>query len=198
VETPTSSFDLIERIRQGDADAFTPLFERYRPRLALLIHFRISRELRQKVQVDDLLQETFFRAFAEMGTFQYRGRGSFFRWMARIAEHVVIDAARFHRRDKRHAREVVPFRSPSNPFGPEPATSRTPSRILFESEKMRSLMDGLAALPEDDREVILLAKIEGLSMEEIGRRMSRSRSAAALLLHRALKRFRKTQAESGR
>jgi len=66
-DAATSSFDLVERARRGDQQAFTRLFEKYRKRLAVLIHYRMSAELRAAMEVDDLLQETLLRAFAARG-----------------------------------------------------------------------------------------------------------------------------------
>ena len=66
----------------------------------------------------------------------------------------------------------------------------TPSRILFQSERARALMARLDALPPQYREVIVLAKLEGLAPGEIAERLGKPREAVALLLHRALKRFR--------
>lgn len=55
---------------------------------------------------------------------------------------------------------------------------------------MAALLARLDALSEEYRQAILLAKIEGLSTAELAERLGKSRQAAALLLHRALKRFR--------
>src|SRR5689334_9596898 len=91
----TTSFGLIERVRAGDQDAFTSLFDRYRRRVAVLIHYKLSDDLRgSSLEVDDLLQETFLRAFRDIEQFTYRAPGSFLRWLASIADHVVIDAVR--------------------------------------------------------------------------------------------------------
>ncbi len=186
----TSSFTLIDRIKQGDRDAFTPLFEMYRARLAVLIHYRLGPQLRAEVEVNDLLQETLLKAFRDFDHFQYRGPGSFLHWLSRIADHIIIDAARFQGRNKRHATEMVPLRSDSQPQGAEPIDSRTPSRLLAQNEGLRQLLAMLEALPEQYRQVILLAKVEGLPTDEVAERLSRSRASTALLLHRALRRFR--------
>jgi RNA polymerase sigma factor (sigma-70 family) len=111
-------------------------------------------------------------------------------WLSKITGHVIVDLARFHGRQQRQAVETVPFRSESNPRGPEPVDSMTPSRILRENEEADTLIQKLGALPDDYREAILLAKVEGLSTAEVAERMGRSREAAALLVHRAVKRFR--------
>jgi RNA polymerase sigma-70 factor (ECF subfamily) len=197
MDAPTSTFDLLDRFRQGDEHAFTELFHRYRPRLAVLIHYRLSPALRLTTEVDDMLQEVFLIAARDLDRFEYRSPGSFWRWLARIVAHVVADTARFHARQKRQAAEMVRFRSESNPAGADPATSETPSRIFSQSERLRDLLRRLDALPENYRNVILLAKFEGLETAEIAERLSTTREAAALLLHRALKRFREENPPDG-
>ena len=186
----TSSHGLIERIKNGDPEAFTALFEKYRPRLAVLIHYRLSAQLQSAFEVDDILQETFLKAFRDFRQFTYQGAGSLMAWLARIADHVMADLARFQSRQKRHAEEMLRFRSDSNPTGPEPADSRTPSRILAEEEGLQRLLAKLNSLPENYRQAILLMKVEGLSTQEAAERLGKSNEATALLLHRALKRFR--------
>jgi len=186
----TSSHDLIERIKNGEQEAFSALFEKFRPRLAVLIHYRMSPELHGFFEVDDILQETFLEAFRDFRQFTYQGPGSLMSWLARIADHVMADLARSQGRQKRHAGEMLRFRSESNPSGPEPVDSRTPSRILAEEEGLRRLLAKLNSLPDNYRQAILLMKVEGLSTPEAAMRLGKSNEATALLLHRALKRFR--------
>ena len=193
MQPPTSSFGLIESFKKGDSRAFSLLFEKYRPRLAVLIHYKLSSERRHIVDVDDILQETFLEAVRDIGHFEYRSPGSFLSWLSSIADHVIIDAARFERRQKRDGGEPLRFRSESNPEGPEPAETKTPSRVLAQKEAVQALLEKLNALPEDYRQAILLAKIEGLNTQELAERLGKSREAAALLLHRAIQRFRQLQ-----
>jgi len=197
MDAVTSSHDLIERIRAGDQEAFTALFNKYRRRLAVLIHYRLNPELRPFAEVEDILQEAWFRAFRDFAQFTYRAPGSFMSWLARIAEHVVADLARSQGRQRRHAAAMVRFRSESNPAGPEPLDSKTPSRLLAQEESLRRLLDKLNALPDDYRQAILLMKVEGLSTAEAAERLGKSKEATALLLHRALKRFRALGESSG-
>lgn len=193
MESATSTFNIIDKIRNGDEQAFSLLFEKYRPRLAVIIHYRLSPEQRHAIGVDDVLQETLLKGFRDFHQFTYQSPGSFLRWLSRIADHVITDLVRSQGRQKRYAREMVPFRSKSNPNGPEPVDSMTPSRFLAESEQVHSLLQTLDALPEDYRKAILLTKIEGLSTQEMAVHLGKTREAAALILHRALKRFRKLQ-----
>ena len=190
VSSFTSTFDLVERFRAGDEAAFGQIFAAYRPRLAVLIRYKLSEHLRERVEVDDILQEVFFAASKDIGSFTYRSPGSFMSWLSRIADHLIADEARSAARQKRRAVELVRFRSASNPEGPEPADPTTPSRILMQNEGVENLLARLDALPPDYRQAILLAKVEGLSSAEMAIRMSRSREAVAVLLHRALQRLR--------
>jgi RNA polymerase sigma-70 factor (ECF subfamily) len=188
--SPTTSFGAVQKVKSGDAEAFSALFAKYRPRLAVLLRYKAGPDLLASVEIDDLLQETFLRAFRDIGGFTYEKPGSFWNWLASIAGHVVQDAARFQSRRKRHAGEILRFRSESNPDGPDPVDTKTPTLLLREKEGLQALVDRLDALPEDYRQAILWAKIEGLSTAEMAERMDRPRESAALLLHRALKRFR--------
>jgi len=193
----SSSFDLIERIKNGDREALSALFEKYCRRLAVLIHYRLSPELRSFFEVDDILQETFLKAFRDFDQFTYQSPGSFMSWLARIADHVMADLARSQGRQKRHAAEMLRFRSESNPSGPEPVDSRTPSRVLAEEEGLRRLLEKLNLLPENYRKAILLMKVEGLTTQEAAVRLGKTNEATALLLHRALKRFRSLEDRQG-
>ena len=193
--SPTSTFALLEKAKSGDEQALSRAFERQRRRLAVLIHYKLGPEARRWDEVDDLVQETCLRAFRDIDRFTYQSPGSFLRWLSSIADHAIIDRARYHQRERRAAEEV-PFRSASNPHGPEPADSCTPSRLFAQQEAMERLLARLDALPEDYRTVLLLAKIEGLSTAAIAERMGKSRETVALLVYRALKRFRALSGEN--
>jgi len=189
VDSPTSTFTLLEQARTGDGQALSRVFEKYRRRLAVLVHFKLNPHARSFTEVEDIVQETCLRAFRDLDRFTYLSPGSFLRWLSSIADHVIIDRLRYQNRERRAGEEVA-FRSESNPAGPEPADTKTPSRLFAQQEAVERLLDRLAALPEDYRQAILMAKIEGLSTAEMAARMEKSREAVALLVYRAVKRFR--------
>jgi len=189
VPSPTSTFGLLEQARNGDREALSQAFERHRRRLAVLIHFKLAPRARQFADVEDVVQETCLRALRDIGRFSYQSPDSFFRWLSAIADHVIVDRVRYRNRECR-AGEDVPFRSASNPLGPEPADTKTPSRLLAQQEALERLLDRLNALPEEYREVILLAKIERLPTREIAERLGKPREAVSLLVYRAVKRLR--------
>lgn len=189
MEPPTSSHGLVGRVQQGDPDAFSLLFEKYRPRLAVLIHYQLGETTRRHTDVDDVLQETLLRAFRDIRQFQYHSPGSFLNWLARISGHVIADLARSQGRQKR-AGEHVPFRSESNPGGPEPASYATPSRIFSANEALEQFIEKLDLLPEEYRNIILLVKVDELTTAQAAERLGKTREATSLLLHRAIKRLR--------
>lgn len=189
METVTSTFALLEKAKTGDGAALSLAFERYRRRLSILIYFKLSPRARQYTEVEDLVQETLLRGFRDIGSFSYESPGSLLRWLSRLADHVIIDQLRYRNRDCR-AGEEVRFRSDSNPQGPEPADSKTPSRLFAQREAVEQLLSRLDQLPENYREAILMAKVEGMSTAEMAERLGTSREAVALLVYRAAKRFR--------
>jgi len=189
METATSTFALLEKAKTGDDEALSKLFEQYRRRLIVLVHFKMSPQSRQRSEVEDVVQEVCLRAFRDVDRFTYRTPGSFLGWLSAIADHVIADRARYRNRECR-AGEEVRFRSESNPLGPEPADSRTPSFLLRQEEAVGRLLERLGRLPEDYRQAILLAKIEGMSTAETAERMGKSREQVALLVYRAAKRLR--------
>jgi RNA polymerase sigma-70 factor (ECF subfamily) len=194
MDSATSTFGLVERFKRGETEAFSLIFRKYRRRLAVLVYYKMSAELRASVEVDDILQEVFLAAAQDMGSFTYQSPGSLMAWLSRIADHGLTDAARYQKRGKRHAEEMLRFRSESNPAGPEPVDRETPSQVFARAENMQILLKKLNALPAEYREMILLAKFEGLTTKEISERVKRSREIVALTLHRALKRFRELEA----
>jgi DNA-directed RNA polymerase specialized sigma24 family protein len=129
MDSPTSTFTLLEKAQAGDREALSRAFEKYQRRLALLVHFKLSGRTRTFAEGDDIVQETLLRAFRDIQHFSYRAPGSFLRWLSAIAVHVIVDSVRYQGRERR-AGEKVPFRSESNPAGPEPADPKTPSRLL--------------------------------------------------------------------
>jgi RNA polymerase sigma-70 factor (ECF subfamily) len=198
MDSATSTFGLVERFKRGETEAFSLIFRKYRRRLAVLVYYKMSAELRGVVEVDDILQEVFLAAAQDMGNFTYQSPGSLMAWLSRISDHVVVDAVRYQNRGKRHAEQLLRFRSESNPAGPEPVDRETPSQLFARAENIQILLKKLDALPGEYREMILLAKFEGLTTKEISERVKKTRESVSLTLHRALKRFRELETAAQR
>lgn len=176
----TSIEQLLRQAKKGDRVAFENLVKIYRPRLEAFIHLKFGFEIRGMVEFDDVVQETFFRAYNSIETLRASKETSFFTWLAGIAKHVILNEARFHQR-----RPTAPHESKAMTSEP------SPSRILRRNERFARLEEALDSLSPDHREVILLARIEGLSLAEVAKRMKRTQGAVAQILWRALKSLRK-------
>ena len=170
----TTSLEIILQAQQGDEHAFARLFARYERKIAILSDYHMSSDLRARLEVEDVLQEIFLRAFRDLGQFTYQSAGSFQKWLIAIAGNVLTDLARSQGRQKRKAEAIVPFRSESNPGGVDPADSRTPSRWLREEQHLE-LLKKLEVLPEEFRQAIGRPRLEGLTTGEMGQRMGEKR-----------------------
>ena len=84
---------LVGRAKQGDLTAFEDAIARLRPRLESLVGFQLGDGLKQRIEVDDVLQEALMRSFRSLGQFEWRGEESFFRWISGISRHVVLETA---------------------------------------------------------------------------------------------------------
>jgi RNA polymerase sigma-70 factor (ECF subfamily) len=189
--TVTQSLEIVERAKKGDQDAFFWLFQKHQSRLAVFIRYQMSDALRRRYEIDDVLQELFLRAFRDLPHFKYQGAGSFLRWLFQIARHTLQDLARHEDRKKRKVeQEALSPSAASRPIVTEPAHSQTPSRILFQRERLAQLLKSLDALAEADRELILLAKVEGLAIGEMSQLLGKDKIQISLSLHRALQRLR--------
>ena len=123
MDANTSTFTLLEKAKAGDEEALSQVFEQYRRRLAVLVHFKLSPQARERSEVDDVVQETCLRAFRDVNRFTYQTPGSFLRWLSSIADHVIVDRVRYRNRDcrvgKRYRSGARATRSARNPWTPE-------------------------------------------------------------------------------
>src|SRR5687767_8694721 len=98
------SLDLIRRVREGDADAATELFDRYVERLMGLVRKRLSTKLARRIDPDDVVQSAYRSFFvrAREGRFDVSESGDLWRLLAAIAINKVLLNARHHRAEKRN------------------------------------------------------------------------------------------------
>ena len=173
--------DLVAKARSGDRSAFELLVGQHQDRLERLVSSRMGHHLCSDVEPADVVQEALLRAFGAIDRFRWSGEDSFMRWLGAIAENVILNAT------KRLSRR------PSLRLDRSVAGSDTPpSKGLQRGERFERLESSLDQLSPDHREVILLARIEGLSMKEIACRMNRSESAVKNLLLRAIRSLRES------
>jgi RNA polymerase sigma-70 factor (ECF subfamily) len=184
MEPQSDTRTLIEKAQRGDRDAFQVLLEAHRDSLDRYVRLRRGAHFLQHVEVEDVLQETITRAFEAIGRFEWRGNGSFLRWMKGIAERVILKLAQRRRRDVLYLDRDLSARDVS------------PSKAMRREERFDRFQDALDSLSPDYREVVDLARLQGLGIKEIARRMNRSPKAVAHLVSRALQKLKKAIGET--
>lgn len=167
---------LIGALRRRDPAAFATVFDLYADRV-----YRLAAGLlKDEVEADGVVQDTFLRLFERLESFE--GRASLGTWLYRVAYNQAID--RLRRR-----RPTVSLER-SGELGLEPPAlladwGALPEQALASTEMQAALDRALAALPEAYRAVFMLREIEGLSTEETAAVTGLSPGAVKVRLHRA-------------
>lgn len=149
----------------GNQDAFKKLMDRHR---TAIFHI-VLKIVRNREAADDLVQETFMKAFSSLAT--YRSEYKFSTWIYRIAANASIDYLR-----KQRIKTLSLDSPPDSIDGPieiEVAdNSYNPEKDLVEREQRLSINDAIDSLPEKYRVVILYRHKDDKSYEEIAEALS--------------------------
>jgi RNA polymerase sigma-70 factor (ECF subfamily) len=185
----------VARVSEGDPDALQRLIIEYHAHLRRAVDAGVSRQLRSRIDPDDILQQTYVVAFRSVKERRFEGPGAFYKWLEAIALSRLRDEERALRRRKRDVgREVsVSWRSgQSIPALCDRLTGAdaTPSRKLAREEAIAAVMSGLARLSEDQRVVVRERFLHGCSVPEIAQRLGKTEGAIHMLCHRGLKALR--------
>ena len=170
---------LILSAQEGDRSALDMLTARYYDRLLRFIRSKLGPGLESHIDVEDVAQETFARAFKSLRSFSWRGDDSFLHWLNRIAVNRINETARRANRSL-----IIPL------VGDVPGTGPTQSSAMRRQERFDRLQEALQALSPDHRRVILLARVERLPIKEVAARIQRSPEATTQLLWRAMQNLR--------
>jgi RNA polymerase sigma-70 factor (ECF subfamily) len=154
---------LVQRAKQGDVDAFARLAAQYKDK----IYNYVARLCGDAPEAEDLTQEVFIRAFVAMRRF--RGTATFQTWLYKIATNMALDALRRRRRAGPPAVSLdAPIETDESSLQRELAdTSGDPHETAAARELQHEVQQGISALSEKLRVVIVLFDIQGLSYEEI-------------------------------
>lgn len=180
----------------GEDSARGALLESYRAWLELLARVEIGRRLQTKVDVGDVVQETFLEAHRSIDRFRGTTSAEFAAWLRGILAIRVSLLVRHYLgtqgRDVRRERgfEIDLDQSSRAIDGGLISLQSTPSEQAVKREQGLLLADALARLPEDYREVIILRHLEELTFPDVATRMGRSLDGVQKLWVRALARLR--------
>lgn len=168
---------VVERARGGDDDAFGILVERH-CRALYRSAYRITANA---ADADDVVQETFLRAYRALGTFD--ARASLTTWLHRIAVNCALDLidARRRREGRIDAGEDLAL---------VPSTAASPDRIALGSEMQRAVAAAMDELTGNERTAFVLRHFEGMSLEEIGQILGTRLNATKNTVFRAVRKLR--------
>jgi RNA polymerase sigma-70 factor (ECF subfamily) len=167
----TTVEDLMVRYQQADASAAAALVDQLSPRLYRFF----ASQFGNRTDAADMLQETWLRIHRVRHT--YRPGVPLLPWVYAIAHRVRVDS---YRKRRRNSREVGVNVLPEHPLGDHESPNE---RFVF--------AEMLAYLPESQREVLAMLKVDGLSIEEIAQATSSTTGAVKQKAHRAYERLRK-------
>ncbi len=177
----TPDQDLLRGARAGDRDALETLIRRYEKQLRSRLRSRIGARLRHKLTLEDVFQETLSKALVSLETFEYGGEDSLLRWLCSIGERVILKAAEDDRK-----KPLITLRHEIE------ARQTSPSKAMRQEERFDRLKGAIQNLGPDQREVVMLARVEGMPIKEIAARTGKSPAAVSMLLSRALTKLRET------
>lgn len=171
------------RAREGDPSAYEQLFRHVQHRLTLYIRGRLGRELLSKLELDDIVQETYLEAHKDFDAFQNWGEGSFCRWLFGVAENCIRRASGRARAAKRtapggriRASEGLQFLA---------AQGAGPGTELQENEESEELVRALSQLSETSRELLMLRYFQELTLDALARHFQLPKSTIQSRLARA-------------
>jgi RNA polymerase sigma-70 factor (ECF subfamily) len=184
--------ELVALAQEGDQSALDHLYRVYAERVRWIVRFRMSKELRSKLESMDIVQDTLIQALRGLDGFTYKNEGDFVRWLSKIAENELRGSLRKLHADKRDIRKDVRLDYDRSTTAdryagmPIPVDATTPSVIFSKRDELARLEKAIDELKPEYREVIVLTKIDGLSYKEMGQRLGKSDEAVRKLVSRAM------------
>lgn len=153
-----SDHELIARYVDGDEQSFEVLLQRYKSKIYTSIYLFVK----DHALAEDIFQEVFIKIIDTLRRGKYNHEGKFVQWAMRISYNMCVD---YHRRNKRRA-----HLNPTEDFDIFDVLRHSddgPDQIIMRSEthnRIRRLVD---ALPEEQREVVILRHYADMSFKEI-------------------------------
>lgn len=169
------------KARQGDDEAFAALVQQHSRRVFQLA-FRM---MRNEQDAEDVVQESFLRAYRQLGHFE--ARADFGTWLYRIVANCAVDMMRTRHHRLRHQFDEVDEALPQ-------MGGHSPERIARSAEARRFVTAALGELTDLERAAFTLRHHEGRSVDEVCRTLNLGQSAAKHAIFRAVRKLRTTLA----
>jgi RNA polymerase sigma-70 factor (ECF subfamily) len=171
--------DLVRHCRQGEDNAFTLLYDRYRRRV-LLTAYRV---IRNPEDARDATQEIFLKAYLSLRQWN-SAKSKLSTWLYRLAANHAIDCWRAQRRRIRTETRKE-FSTESAQLDLVPDAGHGPDRELERKEQADEFRRCVEALPVLQKKLFILRHYQGLSLMEIAHREGRSLGTVKGSLYRA-------------
>jgi RNA polymerase sigma-70 factor (ECF subfamily) len=168
--------------RDGDSEAFRALVERHSRAVYRLAH----RMTGSAADAEDVVQETFLRAYRQLGRFE--SRANFGTWLHRIAVNCSIDLIRSrpHREAAHDTSDLDEFISVNANDTKRPS----PERLMLSAEVQERIQRAMGSLSQMERAAFVLRHFEGHSIDEISRLLGLKTNATKHSIFRAVRKMR--------
>lgn len=167
--------------RDGDSEAFRALVDRHSRAVFRLAHRMTGNPL----DAEDVVQETFLRAYRQLGRFE--SRANFGTWLHRIAVNCSIDLirSRRHQETGHDAADLDALDATDRE-----RTDPSPERLMLSTEVQDRVAAAMASLSHMERAAFVLRHFEGQSIDEISRALGLKVNAAKHSIFRAVRKMR--------
>lgn len=177
-------FDQLQQgASRGDGEAVDHLLARFLPRLHAYVRAHMGDHLRRREASVDIVQSVCREVLEERERFDFRGEGAFLSWILTAAMSKLRERARFFGRQRRDAAREQPLLDGVLYQG------LSPSGEVMGQEEIARLESALQELPDDYKEIVVLAKIVGMPHRDIAEHLGRSLPSVRNALGRALVRL---------
>ncbi len=177
---PNEDHALVLAARAGSQEAFRAIVERHSARL----HDVVLRIVRERADAEEVVQETFLRAWRNLAGFQFDA--ALFTWLYRIAVNAAVDLAKRRRRQATASLDAGDGSFAENlpSHGPPPAAGSQRTEALA---WVRAAVD---ALPEPFRSILVLREFGDLSYDQLAEVLKVPKGTVESRLFRARMRMR--------
>ncbi len=189
--------EMLDECRRGESEAVERLLGAYREPLRRMIGLRLDPALAARLDASDVVQDVLVEVHRRLSDYLRNPVMPFPLWLRHIAQDHLIDAHRRHRVARR--RSMDREQPLAGRLGDESSFElagqlldheRTPASEAVSRELQRRLETAVAALPDADREVILLRHGEQLSNQETAAALGTTEAAASMRYLRAVRKLR--------
>jgi RNA polymerase sigma-70 factor, ECF subfamily len=181
--------ELVRLARAGDENAFQQIVRRYQRKVYSIAYGVVHNEQ----DALDIAQDVFIKIYNKLDRFQ--GKSAFYTWLYRITVNLSID---YHRRKYKAATVEFDEKILDDDKRADFKLSNirnNPRKIAEDTELRNTILQAINSLPPDQKAVITLRELEGLSYDEIAETMKCSKGTVMSRLHYGRKKLQEALKE---